>query len=175
MIDRDIVFVGRIARTHGVRGELKVLEAPGSSGAWRGSAEVLVGPKPDAVESYRVRGIRGSGKFVILALDGIVDAEEASELTGMGLFVSRDRLPPPGDDTFYASDLLGSKVEDSAGITLGVLEEIFDNGAHEIYVVKGQSGEMLLPVVEGVVLSVDTEAARIVISVPQGLPGSAKT
>jgi 16S rRNA processing protein RimM len=161
-----LIQVGKITRTHGTRGELKVLPGEGSSGAWREAEVVFLGS-----ESFRVRSVRGGGRFAILALEGVDTLESAEALKGRQVFVSRDQLPEAEPGSFYAGELEGLTVVTAQGRVLGVLEEIFDNGAHEIYVVRDKAKEILLPVVDGVVVEVDLDAGRMVVEPPQGLPG----
>ena len=122
-------------------------------------------------ERFRVRGVRGGGRFAILALEGIDTLESAEALKGKDVFVLRDQLPEAEAGSFYAGDLVGLKVVTARGQVLGVLEEIFDNGAHEVYVVRDKTREVMLPVVDGVVIEVDLDAGRMVVEPPEGLPG----
>ena len=169
-----MIQVGRITRTHGVRGELKVLPDEGSSGAWRKVPEVFLGTEREETSRFRVKGVRGGGRFAILSLDGVDSLESAEALKGQHVFVPRDQLPDMEPGSFYAGDLMGVTVADIDGRVLGVLEEIFDNGAHEIYVVRDGSREIILPVVDGVVVEVDLDAGRMVVKPPEGLPGLPK-
>jgi 16S rRNA processing protein RimM len=169
LTSRELVFVGKITRTHGVRGELKVLEGLGCSGAWKNVKEVFLGNEAEKASSYQVSQVRGGGKFVILGLEGVTSVEQAQQLKGQSLFVSLDQLPELNDDEFYAGDLIGMKIEDASGRQLGVLKEIFDNGAHDVYVAKKGSTEVLIPVVDGVVVSVDRDAGSLVVDLPDGL------
>jgi 16S rRNA processing protein RimM len=166
-----LILVGQITRTHGTRGELKVYPGEGSSGAWRGAREVYLGAGREEVSRFRVKGVRGGGRFAILALWGVDSLDSAEALKGQHVFVPRDQLPDTEPGSFYAGDLEGVTVADTTGRVLGVLEEIFDNGAHEVYVVRDGSREILLPVVDGVVVEVDLDAGRVVVEPPEGLPG----
>ncbi len=167
----EYVFIGKITRTHGVRGELKVLEGEGCSGAWRQLAEVFIGDDPSKCRPYQVTRVAGGGKFAILGLREITSMDEANCLRGKEVFVARDQLPEPEEDAFYADDLLGLAVENVAGVRLGKLVEIFDNGAHEVYVVRQGARELLLPAVEDVVQGIYPDEGRIVVNPPPGLPG----
>lgn len=163
------IFIGKITRTHGVRGELKVLEAEGASGAWREASRVWIGPDAAQARAFRVRRVRAGGRFVILALEDVDRIEQAQQLAGQRLFVPRDELPACEEGTYYADDLLGLEVVDQTGRSLGELDGIFDNGAHEIYAVRNGSEQLLLPIVDGVVCEVDLANRRLVVCPPEGL------
>ena len=171
LIDAGLVFVGWITRCHGIRGELKMLEGEGASGAWQAADEIFVGESRSSATRFRVNRLRAGTKFVIVALEGVDDRDKAETLKGHMVFVPRKQLPEPEEDAFYASDLLGMQVRDQQARQFGVLKEIFDNGAHDIYVVRKGSVEILIPVVEGVVIKVDRDLGEIVVNPPEGLPG----
>ena len=106
-----------------------------------------------------------------MALVGIEDRDEAIALREQVVFVDQRLLPKPEEGTYYLSELVGLSVVDTVGRKLGKLLEIFDNGAHEVYVVGENKQEILLPVIEGVVISVDLEAGEMIVDPPCGLPG----
>jgi 16S rRNA processing protein RimM len=167
--DEELVFIGTVARAHGVRGELKLVEGEGASGAWRESNELFIGANAQAASRYAVRQVRGGGRFVIVALEGVDDRDKAEVLRQLKVFVPRNRLPSTKEGEYYIADLLGLEVVDEAGRVYGVVHEIFDNGAHDVYVVRKGKTEILIPAVEGVVLEVDTQGGRLVMDVPEGL------
>jgi 16S rRNA processing protein RimM len=171
LTDRELVCIGKLTRPHGLRGEMRVFEGQGTSGAWRQALELWIGPDEESLEAFQVEKIRGGGKFAILALSEVAGMDEAEALRGQLVFVDRNCLPPNEEGEFFAAELIGIRVEDRSGRPLGVLREIFDNGAHEVYVVVGDESEILLPVIEGVVLSVDLDGDLIVVDPPSGLPG----
>jgi len=127
------------------------------------------GAAEDAIRE--VKRVRGGSKYVILELDGVEDRDTAESLRGSDVLVEREVLEPLGEGLYYATDLIGLEVVDTAGRSLGRLREVFDNGAHEVYVVGEGDDEILLPVIDGVVIEVDPEAGRVVVAPPEGLPG----
>jgi 16S rRNA processing protein RimM len=171
LTDSKLVFIGTVTRPHGVRGEVKVLEGSGSSRAWQGAARVWIGPEEHSAICYRVTGTKRAGRFAVLTLEPLADREAAENLRGLKLYVERASLPSIEEDEYYAQDLIGMRVVDSGGRPMGELIEIFDNGAQDIYVVVGDRGEILVPVIEGVVRQVDTRNKVVVVDPPDGLPG----
>ncbi|MBN2496375.1 MAG: 16S rRNA processing protein RimM [Deltaproteobacteria bacterium] len=166
--------MGKVSRPHGIRGELRVIEGLGSSGAWHRVEEVFIGRGQDDAVAHRIRGLRVSGKHVIVSLEGVADRDAADRLKGLSVYVPRESLATCGQDEYYAEDLIGLQVVDVRGRVLGLLVEIFDNGAHEVYAVREGSQQVLLPVVDGVVKSVDLELGRMIVDPPEGLPGTGR-
>ncbi len=167
--ENELLQVARITRSHGLRGELKIVEEPGASGAWRTVDQVFIGNSSKVVRRFELVLVRGGGKSLIMSLDSVDVIERARELAGMRIFVRRDDLPPPEDGSYYVDDLIGMRVEDETGSSLGVITEIFDNGAHDIYVVRGEAGEIMLPIIDGVVQSLDVPSGKMVVRPPAGL------
>jgi 16S rRNA processing protein RimM len=169
--ERRLVLIGKVTRPHGVRGEMKVLPGEGCSGAWCQVREVWLGKDARTARARVLRRARPGGRGFILSLEGVDSVEAAEELRDVSLFVERAALPPPAKGEWYLEDLIGLRVEDPHGRVLGELQAIFDNGAHEVYVVARAGAEILVPGVEGVVLAIEPEAGRVVLDPPPGLPG----
>jgi len=86
------------------------------------------------------------------------------------LYVRADELPPLPEGEYYHHQLLGLRVFDLQGNLLGVLSEILETGANDVYVVRDEGGsEILLPVIEGVILEVDLGARRLIVNPPEWL------
>lgn len=157
--------VGRLHKPHGVRGELKLEPAEGSSGAWRKARRARAGDG-----GWRgLQNVRGGGRFFLVKLEGIDTPEQARPLSGLDFFVPRSELESPGDGSCYLADLIGLEVADRCGQVLGVIEDSFFNGAHEVYVVRRGRRRWLLPAVDDMVLETDLAAGRMLVDVPEGL------
>jgi len=169
--ERRLVLIGRLTRPHGVRGEMKLLPGEGCSGAWCRVREVWLGKSAGTARAVALRRARPGGRGFILSLEGVDSVEAAEALRDESLFVERSQLPPPEKGEWYLEDLIGLRVEDPRGRVLGELRSIFDNGAHEVYVVTRDGREILIPGVDGVVLAFEPEAGRVVLDPPPGLPG----
>jgi len=130
--------IGHIAAAHGIRGEVKIrcfVENPEDFGAY--------GPPADAGgRQYTLSGIRpAKGPFVVAQVAGIRDRNAAEALAGRDLFVPRDRLPPPEEDEWYYSDLIGLTAIDQGGQTLGTVIAVHDFGAGDLIEIAPASGK----------------------------------
>jgi 16S rRNA processing protein RimM len=149
--------MGRIAGPYGVHGWLRVQpysELPDALAAhrtWR------VGGRDYTLEESRVH----SGSL-LAKLAGIESPEAARALKGAAVELARSALPqlPPGE--YYWADLVGLSVVNTRGVRLGVIEEVFSNGAHEILRVAGEKTR-LLPWVETVIKQIDLAAREIAV------------
>jgi 16S rRNA processing protein RimM len=152
--------VGFVVRAHGIRGVLRV-RATGDT--LETARTLLVDGKAYAVEHAQ----RERAEWLV-KLEGINDRDAAEALRGQTLAIAGADRPPVADDAVYVADLVGCHVFDGAGNDLGEVIGTFDSGAHEILEVRG-AREFMLPFVDGIVVSVDVGARKIVCDPPPGL------
>ncbi len=107
--------------------------------------------------------------FFRIAFDGITDRTSAETLIGAGLYIDRAKLPEPEAGHWYWCDLIGLEVYQADGSRLGRVENLFETGSNDVLVVKQGNREVLVPVIESVVCSVDLEKKRIMVDLPEGL------
>jgi len=104
---------------------------------------------------------RPHGKGLVVQLKECHDRDAAAALTGTDIGVYRSQLPPAGADEYYWSDLIGLQVVTREGQVLGVVDHLFETGANDVMVVKGEQ-EYLVPYIkEQVIESVDLESRII--------------
>ena len=162
MPDEPIV-VGRVTTAHGIKGEVKVEVLTDFPERFeRGSKLWLKG-----IERTIEQG-RPQGRGIILKLRGIDTRNDAEALRGEVLTVP-ELADLDDEGAYYIHDLIGLRVEDSAGDELGKLFEVITTGATDVYVIRGPSGELLLPALDDVVTDIDLNAGRLVVDVPEGL------
>lgn len=106
--------------------------------------------------------------LVLLALAGIGDRTAAEALIGARVLVHATDLPPPAPDEFYYHEVVGFRVETTSGDPLGTVAETFATGLNDVWVVREEGREHLIPVIADVVRTIDRGARRIVI---EPLPG----
>ena len=157
------ILIGHVARAHGVRGWVRVHLVDEHSTSLDHVKEVALGDVKRVVE---IRGMESDSHGYRILLDGIDDRDAAELLRGKPVYVERSKLPALPDDELYVADLVGCTVVDPAGQTLGTVKDVERAGAQELLVLEGGA---LIPLVDGIVTSVDLEARRIVCDPPEGL------
>ncbi len=155
--------VGRIVAPHGIRGELKVLPLTDFPERFDAGSRLWLNGQQWVVQ----RG-RWTGRIVILKLRGLETRNEAETLRGAELTVP-EAAELNEEGVYYLHDIIGLPVFDAAGEQIGKLEDVFNSGATDIYVVRGDKGELLLPALDDVVTEVDIAGGRIVVAVPEGI------
>lgn len=167
-----MAVVGRIARAHGIRGQVIVNpETDFPEERFRPGAELFVRrPGPAAgVERMTIATARFQQGRPVIGFEGVVDMNAAIALAGAELAVPIERLAPLPAGTFYHHDLVDCRVETIDGELVGVVSGVEGTAGGSRLVVQGQAGEVLVPLVADICRSVDTAAKRIVIAPPEGL------
>lgn len=158
------VTVGRVAGAWGLHGEMKVDPltdfperfAPGSR-LW------LAG------EPRTVAGARTHQRRVLLHLEGFERPEDVRPVAGQLLVVPEGDLAELPEDTYYRYQLVGLDVFDLEGTKLGRVTDLLETGSNDVFVVRGDAGEWLVPAIGDVVREVDVPGRRITIEVIEGL------
>jgi 16S rRNA processing protein RimM len=163
----EFMVVGRIRRPHGVHGDV-VVEI------YTDSPESLIPKKAIFIGEKHVKLIiarrRQHNEGLLLGFEGISSPEQAGRYRNQILSIAASETPELPKGRYYFHDLLDLKVVDEAGNNLGILTEILETGANDVYVVKVPTGrELLLPAIPDVVLNVDLEEKLIKVRLLPGL------
>jgi 16S rRNA processing protein RimM len=102
-------------------------------------------------------------------LEGVTDANLAEPLKGKNVFADERDLPPPAEGEFYFRDAIGCEVFLTDGRRIGTIEEIIATGANDVFVVRDEGKEVLVPVIADVIKEIDVAARRVVIEAIPGL------
>ena len=164
----DLICVGALAGSFGVRGEVRLK-------SFCATPEDIVGYCPltneDGSQSYEIDITRSITNGYAARVSGITTKEEADETRGLRLFAPRDRLPNLPDDEYYHADLVGLEVLDTGGTLLGHVKSVMNHGAGDLLEIHGPSlkDTVLLPFTLAAVPTVDLDAGRIIADPPEGL------
>ena len=167
----ELLVVGRVARPHGVRGQVIVNpETDFPDQRYRVDEVLLVlEARSEAPVPRRILSVRFHQGRPILQLEGVESMTEAERLAGAEL-----RLPAAGlgtlpEGTFHHHALIGCEVHDRAGILLGRVHAVEGPMERSRLVVNGERGEIQIPMTSGICISIEPEAGRIVVDPPEGL------
>ena len=161
--------IGRVARAHGLKGELEIrLDWPDSRSLLEATGVVLSLPD-GSTASHAIAGTRQTPKGVLLRLEGIADRDAAEAVLGATLSVPRTDLPPLEDGEYYLCDLVGLEVKGPAG-TLGRVLEVQMYPSVDSIVIEARDGERLeLPLLAEWLERVDVPAGCITLRSLDGL------
>ena len=166
---QPLIPLGRLVNTHGVRGEFRLLPFSFPCPTIREGLAVVLSREGEPASSLRVEGVKRRGPFVLVKLEGIDSKDQAQALIGSSLAASERDLPPLASGEFYHYRLIGTEVHTTEGERVGSIQAVFSTGAHDVWVVRRGSREHLIPVVEGIVQSLDIQGKRAIIKALEGL------
>jgi 16S rRNA processing protein RimM len=165
----ELIPVGKIIGTHGIKGQLKVHSYSGNFESLRAARSVILKSADGTSRAFTVKSVNAnSGKFIIGFID-FDDIDQVKPLVGNELCLKRGDLPELTADEYYWNDLIGLQVVTDEGVLLGAVAEIFETGSSDIYVVRGKDREYLIPAIADVVRQVDLASGKIVITPLDGL------
>jgi 16S rRNA processing protein RimM len=162
----ELLLIGRVARPHGIRGQVIVNhDTDFMEDRFKVGQVVRVGPADRTVDREIVAVRFHQGRpIVTFACTGTMD--EAEALAGAELWVPQSELAPLPEGTFYRHDLVGCEVRDTAGALVGCVTAVEGTLERSYLVV---DGDVMIPLVEHICLQVDMPARRVTVSPPEGL------
>lgn len=165
---KEFLEVGQIVGTHGVRGELRL-------NPWADSPEFLKQFKTlyydgKGEKSVKVIAARPHGNVVILKLDGIETVEAASAMRNRVMYIRRADAKI-ADGSYFIEELIGCKVfdADDESICYGTLDDVSETGANDVWHIKNDGREYLIPAIPDVVINADVANDRIIIRPLRGI------
>ena len=166
---QEILEIGQIVGTFGIKGMVKVVPFTDDIKRFNDLKKVYVENKKKK-EEYEIEQVSYHKNMVILKFKGIDKIEDAEKLRDSYLKINREDAVPLEENSYFIVDLIGLDVETQEGNLLGKLEDIYNTGSNDIYVVKDELGkQILLPAISDVIKKVDLESKKIIVHLLKGL------
>ena len=161
-----LLEIGKIVKTSGLKGRLKVLSYCESAETLETLENAFIGADSEHVASFSVgvTGIRRGSFFI--DLEGVESVETAGELIGHHVFVPSENLHA---GEYYWKDIIGLDIVTEDGLKLGRVTTILPTGSNDVYVCSGGEKELFIPAFDDVVKKIDIEKGIIVVKLPEGL------
>ncbi len=165
----DLLKVGVITSTHGIRGEVKVFPTTDDIQRFTYLKECVIDTGKQQIP-VEVEGCKFFKNQAILKFKEFQSIDEVEKYKGAGLWVTREHAVPLEEGEFYIADVIDAEVYEENGEYLGRLTEVMETGANDVYVVKLESGkELLIPAIPQCILDVDTEQPRVTVRLMKGM------
>jgi 16S rRNA processing protein RimM len=162
----DEVLIGEVVRPHGVKGELKVFPLTNDPKRFLKLKQVTL-RQGARHQIFNISLARIQSEFVYLKLEGIGDLSQAESYRSWEVRIDRAEVPPLKEGWYYF-ELEGMQVYEG-DILLGTLTQVLETGSNDVYVVKGEKGEICIPALKSVVQRVDVPGRRMDVKLPLGL------
>ena len=161
--------IGQIVNTFGIKGFVKVNPFTDYMERFEELKCVLV-VKNKETKEMQIEEVKYQKNVVLIKFKGIEDINMAEKYKGCYIKIKREDARKLPKDTYFIADLIGMKVYDENGNLLGTVNDIYNNKAHDIYVVKDDLGkQILLPAIKDVIKQIDIEEEKIIVHLIDGL------
>lgn len=161
--------IGQIVNHFGIKGMVKVNPFTDDISQFEKLKSILL-VKDGKLSEVEIEETKYSKNQVLLKLKGIDTVEEAEKYRGCYLKIARSNSKKLPKDTYFIADLLRLTVYTDENILLGKVEDIYNSGANDIYVIKSEDGkQILLPGTKEVIKQIDLEQERITVHIIKGL------
>lgn len=165
----DLLQVGAIAQTHGIRGEVKVFPMTDDVKRFQKLKEIILDTGKEKM-TLEIEGVKFFKKFVILKFKGFDSINDIERYKGKSLYVTRENAVKLGRDEYFIADLIDMEVYDEDDNYLGVLINVIGTGANDVYVVKFEDDrEVLFPAIKQCILDIDMENRKMKVHIMDGL------
>ena len=167
--NKDFVSVAYIASTHGLKGDVKVIQLSNDPERIYSLSNIVIiqrnGEKRESIIN-KVRAIKGGFAVSLANSTSVTDAQQ---VVGSYIAVPEIEVPVLGKDTWYHYDIIGIEVFTTDGLCLGKIEDIISTGSNDVYIIRDNEREYLIPAIRNVIKDVDTKGRRMVIALMDGL------
>lgn len=165
----QLLQVGVISSTHGIRGEVKVFPTTDDVNRFKKLKQVILDTGKQQLP-LEIEGVKFFKKFAILKFKGIDNINDVEAYKGMSLLVTREHAVKLQRDEYFIADMIGMEVVTEDGEKFGVLDDVLQTGANDVYEIKSvKHGVVLIPAIKDCILDVDMEAQKMMIHLMDGL------
>lgn len=165
----NMLRVGVIASTHGVKGEVKVFPTTDDAKRFGDLKEVILDTGKEQIP-LEIEHVKYFKNMVILKFKGYDNINEIEKYKSRDLLIHREHAVELKPDEYFITDLIGLTVVSDQGEELGALKDVLETGANDVYVVAMKDGrELLLPAIGDCILHVDLDQRIMEVHVLEGL------
>ncbi len=165
----DLLQVGVITTTHGVRGEVKVFPTTDDPARYKDLEKVIMDTGKEKRE-MKITSVRFFKNLVIVKFEGINDMTEAEKYKKATLWIKREDAVELEENEYFIADLIGLRAVSDEGEELGNIADVLQTGANDVYVIRKEgTSDLLVPAIHECVKDVNLEAGMITLHLLPGL------
>ncbi len=165
----QMLQVGVITATHGIRGEVKVYPTTDDATRFDDLKQVILDAGKQQIP-LEIQSVKYFKQFVILKFKGIDNINDIERYKRCPLLINREDAVDLEEDEYFIADIMGMEVYTEDGSLFGTLKDVMETGANDVYVIDSKDhGEVLIPAIKECILNVDEEAGKITIHLMEGL------
>ncbi|MFI3172009.1 MAG: ribosome maturation factor RimM [Eubacteriales bacterium] len=165
----DLLQVGVISSTHGIRGEVKVFPTTDDVARFKKLKQVILDTGKQHL-LLEIEGVKFFKQFAILKFKGIDNINDIEKYKGMSLLVTREHAVKLKKDEYFIADMIGMTVVTEDGQEFGMLDDVMQTGANDVYEIKSKEhGVVLFPAIKECILDINIEEKKMTVHIMDGL------
>ncbi len=165
----QMLQVGVITATHGIRGEVKVYPTTDDATRFDDLKRVILDAGKQQIP-LEIQSVKYFKQFVILKFKGIDNINDIERYKKCPLLISREDAVDLEEDEYFIADIIGMEVYTEDGAHFGTMKDVMETGANDVYIIDSKEhGEVLLPAIKECILNVDEKAGKITVHIMEGL------
>ena len=165
----QLLQVGVISSTHGIRGEVKIFPTTDDVKRFKKLKKVILDTGREHLP-LEVESVKFFKQFAIVKFKGIDNINDIEKYKGKSLLVDRENAVKLRKDEYFIADMIGLQVYTEDGEAFGVLKDVLETGANDVYIIDSpKHGEVLVPAIKQCILDVDIKGQKMTIHLMEGL------
>lgn len=169
MENNELLVIGKIVGVHGINGNCKAVFYLESFSVINPGSLIYLKTPEGKKDKCEIKWVKPHGRGVLLALKHIRSRNDAELLIGCELLMEKAGLPELESGVYYWCDLIGMTVIDADNQSIGRIESIIETGSNDVYVVRNNDKETLIPAIPSVVKTIDLTEKVVHVELPEGL------
>ncbi|UCD71241.1 MAG: 16S rRNA processing protein RimM [Syntrophobacterales bacterium] len=170
-MEGQYIIIGRVSGLHGIKGKLRIHYYNERRSDFLSYRKVYLEDRDGHFQPHEIQEARIHRKFISARLKGCEGIADAEKFIGASVLVKRKNLPPLEEGEYYWFEIIGMDVVTDDGRSLGRVKTILPTGGNDVYIVRGNGREWLIPAIEEVIVRVDRDKGQMVIHPIEGLLG----
>lgn len=162
-----MIKVGQILTTYGHKGEVKIYPLTDNRDRFK-KLEYVYLQMPDGFKKYHIQSVRNHNNLVLIKFKEVQDMTSAEKLRGIYLTIEEEQLIDLPEDHYFIFQIIDMDVFEN-NLYLGKVVDVIQTGSNDVYIVKNQQKEILIPALKSIVKEVDLKQKKMLVSLPEGL------
>ncbi len=161
--------MGKVLRPHGVKGVLRIKSYARGPSSFKKGQSIFFKTPSGKEEIFTLSSIKPHKNIFLMKLKEIRSIEQAESLRESDIFVLAQDLEKKKEGEFYWYELIGIRVYLETGEYIGKINHIMETGSNDVYVIRREDKEILIPAIYDVIKGIDTEKRKMIIEPIEGL------
>ncbi len=164
----EYISIGQIINTYGIKGELKVYPLTDNIRRFDDIDAVFI-DENNMLKRYEIQRIKYLNNIIVIKFKYIDNLKSAEKLRNKYIKVHRNDAVKLPENSFFVCDIIGTEVFTIEGILLGKVQDVIKTGSNDVFIVKNEDNEILIPALKSIFKEINIIQGKIIVELPKGL------